>query len=138
MPLPIVFAALLIAASSTAHAIEESTKFHDPRDHERFVQILKQEQIPFRVTPDGQVFYPIEYRDKVRAAADSIHGPANADKEGVKVRPEQGDVVLDYLVTNGIDAEFMIPTNKTVILWPTSQSKKAMALVSEVLRQHGW
>ncbi|MBW9267990.1 MAG: hypothetical protein K1565_20940 [Candidatus Thiodiazotropha sp. (ex. Lucinisca nassula)] len=113
-------------------------KIYDQSDHLEFISLLKNEGIPFRIAHDNQVFYPLEYREKIKELKNSIYGSPNKEKTGITVSSEKGAVIIEYLVTNGVAAEYLLQNNPTVILWPTKENNKANKLVKEVMSENGW
>lgn len=47
----------VVYCRSNHNGIEQSTLYHDPEQHRAFIAALTEHQIPFRVGPDGAVFY---------------------------------------------------------------------------------
>lgn len=131
-PLSVACSSLLLIACSGD--IEESVRIHDAESNARVLQILDDRGIPYRVSIDGQIFYPAEERESVRRATAEVIGSADKTRKGASVRIEDAAQIAERLKNLGIEYESFENDSTITFVWNASANGVAMSVVSEVVR----
>jgi hypothetical protein len=131
----IVISYLLIVSCSVQPEPEEMTKIYDPDSHERFVAILDDKGVTYRVNEHGQIYYPISERSKIKAAEESIWGAIDTYKKGASVNEKVAPLVSKKLSDNKIPYEISNEEGSSTFTWNAKYDKSAMQIVSDVIRE---
>ena len=125
--------AILLLSCNENSGIEESIKIYDEDMNARFMEILKDENVNYRIASDGQIFYPIEQRNKIKKAQEAIWGPIDESKKGASVQRQDVSEIASRLTSLGINYEVFHDENKSTFSWSSSVNTEAMRVVSEVV-----
>jgi hypothetical protein len=128
-----VAGSILLLSCGGNSGIEESVKIYDADMNARFIQILDEENVTYRIAPDGQIFYPIEQRKIVEAAQEAIFGPVDESTKGARVQVQDADDIASNLTTLGINYEVIHNEKDVVFKWSAGVDASAMRVVSEVV-----
>ncbi len=123
----------LLISCNKSSGIEQSVKIHDPDTNTRFIRILDDKNVNYRIASDGQIFYPIEQSDKVKAAHKAIFGSIDSSKKGASVQTQDANEISSRLTDLGINFEVFHGDDKVTFTWSSSVNAEAMHVVSEVI-----
>ena len=111
------------------------TKIHDSDSHDRFIAILDDKGVTYRVNEHGQIYYPISERSKIKAAQESIWGLNDETKKGAVVSEKVASLISKKLSDNKIPFEIRHEEGTSTITWDAKYDKTAMQIVRDVIRE---
>jgi len=129
----IVACTILLLSCSENSGIEESVKIYDDDMNDRFIHLLKEDNVSYRIASDGQIFYPIEQRNNVKKAQEVIFDPIDESKKGASVQRRDADTIASKLTSLGINYEIFHDENQSTFTWGSSVNTEAMRVVGEVI-----
>ncbi len=126
---------LFVISCSVQPEPEEMTKIYDAESHDRFIAILDDEGVTYRVNEHGQIHYPISERSKIKAAKESIWGLSDETKKGAVVNEKVASKISKKLSDNKIPFKISHEEGTSTITWNAKYDKSAMQIVSDVIRE---
>jgi hypothetical protein len=123
-------------ACTSNEDLEESFIFYEPKAQERFITRLSEEQIPYRVSKDGQVWYLFSNKLQVQSIQQEVlkeYSPGNA----VSFPQEwQYEAAIRQFKNKGINYRLIESREGRKIVWEDKDDEEARVVLKNVADQH--